>query len=84
MPAKKRVIEKPVVEQPVIVTPILDAMGPPLLPNKRRTPYNEALMRFNDGRPNYSFVKKGTPEYDQVKLYEAEIKEKAKANKAKE
>ena len=79
MPAKKRVIEKPVVEQPVIVTPILDAMGPPLLPNKRRTAYNEALMRFNEGKSSYSFVKKGTPEYDQVKIYEAEIKEKAKS-----
>tara|TARA_B110000908_G_C10167370_1_gene409098 strand:- start:193 stop:429 length:237 start_codon:yes stop_codon:yes gene_type:complete len=78
MPAKT----KQPVEQPVLVTPVLDAMGPPLLPNKRRTPYNEALMRFNEGRPNYSFVKKGTPEYDQVKIYEAEIKEKA--NKSKE
>ena len=52
------------------------------MPSKKRlTAYNEALKQYNLGNPNFSFVKKGTKEYDEVKAIETRIKEeRAKDN----
>ena len=46
------------------------------MPSKKRlTAYNEALKEYNKDNPNFSFVKKGTKEYDEVKAIESRIKE---------
>lgn len=41
---------------------------------KRLTAYNQALQEFNLGKSNFTFVKKGSEDYDKVKEIEARIK----------
>jgi len=43
--------------------------------SKRVSAYNQALKQYNEGRDVFSFVKKGTADYDAVKAIESKIKE---------
>ena len=52
--------------------------------SKRLTAYNEALQEFNRGSKNFSFVRKGSEDYEKVKEIEARIKAERAETNAKE
>ena len=47
----------------------------------RTSYYNLALKEFNLGKANFTFVKKGTEEYDAVKAIEDRLKSEGIINK---